>query len=293
MRFRATVENVQTFHRVVSSLEKMSKRCMIKLNETTMRIICLPGDSGVQLWSSIRIEHIFTDYRIQSNNNNEITFEISSEPLLAALKSALSSPEVVLKLTKKNDHATWSFEIAISSTSGSRMNIVHDVRVAVQRPADVARMKEPLCPEPDVHVVLPPLKALRTVLERKAKLSDVVAIRCNKRGCLKLAIETEVVGVETTWDGCTHPNMDDNEHGSQSQKPADMHDDQDPEAFASVLLPVKALIRFMNCHVVSTTTIAGLCQGFCVIMYVYIGEMQDAGGVLTFYIPAISDGDDD
>lgn len=158
--------------------------------------------------------HIFTDYRIQSNSNNEITFELSAEPLLAALKSALNSPEVVLKLTKKNDHATWSFEVALSSTSGasvacvsvrrtltrcsgSRMNITHDVRVTVLRPADVARIQEPLCPEPDVHVILPPLKVclprrrlngssprskgLRTVVERKAKLSDVVAVRCNKR----------------------------------------------------------------------------------------------------------------
>lgn len=31
----------------------------------------------------------------------------------------------------------------------------------------------------------------------------------------------------------------------------------------------------------------GLCQNHCIILYVYIGEVADAGGVLTFYLPAI------
>jgi HUS1 checkpoint protein len=34
---------------------------------------------------------------------------------------------------------------------------------------------------------------------------------------------------------------------------------------------------------------AGICENHCLIMYVYIGEVDDAGGVLTFYIPAILD----
>lgn len=33
----------------------------------------------------------------------------------------------------------------------------------------------------------------------------------------------------------------------------------------------------------------GLCQHHCLILYVYIGDVADAGGVLTFYIPAIID----
>ena len=35
--------------------------------------------------------------------------------------------------------------------------------------------------------------------------------------------------------------------------------------------------------------LAGICQHHCVILYVYIGDVADAGGVLTFYIPAIID----
>lgn len=41
-----------------------------------------------------------------------------------------------------------------------------------------------------------------------------------------------------------------------------------------------------------THTPVGICAHHCLIMYVYIGEIDDAGGVLTFYIPARRLGDD-
>lgn len=32
-----------------------------------------------------------------------------------------------------------------------------------------------------------------------------------------------------------------------------------------------------------------ICQNHCAILYVYIGDVADAGGVLTFYIPTVID----
>lgn len=31
----------------------------------------------------------------------------------------------------------------------------------------------------------------------------------------------------------------------------------------------------------------GICRGFCLILYVYVGTTGESGGVLTFYIPNI------
>lgn len=73
-----------------------------------------------------------------------------------------------------------------------------------------------------------------------------------------------------------------------------------------VLISIKSFLKFLNSYVVSTTTIAcqsglplrkrylnhsypGICQNHCMILYVYVGEVADAGGVLTFYIPMIVD----
>jgi len=110
--------------------------------------------------SQIKIGSLFENYRIQSNANNEITLALASEALLAALRSAAASSssasssfdaeEVVMKLAKKNDQALLSFEISGQSRVGHKLRVAHDVRIEVMKPADVAKMTEPLCPTPDV-----------------------------------------------------------------------------------------------------------------------------------------------
>jgi HUS1 checkpoint protein len=86
------------------------------------------------------------------------------------------------------------------------------------------------------------------------------------------------------------------------------HEEQeevDPEKFFTVHVSIRSFLKFLNSHVISTTTIAcmhfflsnlswltldsGVCQNHCLILYVYIGDAADVGGVLTFYIPAIID----
>lgn len=53
---------------------------------------------------------MFSDYRIQSNANNVINLEVSTEPLSQALRSASAAQDVVIKLAKKNDQPVFSFE---------------------------------------------------------------------------------------------------------------------------------------------------------------------------------------
>lgn len=82
---------------------------------------------------------------------------LSSEALLAALKSASPSTssayeteEVIVKLAKKNGQAVLTFEINGLTRVGRKVRVSHDVKIEVMRPNDVARLSEPLCPEPDV-----------------------------------------------------------------------------------------------------------------------------------------------
>ena len=119
----------------------------------------------------MRVPSLFTKYRIQSNANNEITVNLYSDALLGALRSAASNPasslngagntggapssietdEVVVRLTKKNDQAMLSFEITGTTRLGRLVRVVHDVRIEVLKPADAARLGEPLCPTPNVR----------------------------------------------------------------------------------------------------------------------------------------------
>lgn len=106
----------------------------------------------------IKVESIFTDYRIESNSENEITMALSSEALLAALRSATSSSttssyqaeETVMKLAKKNDRAVLRFDITAANSVGRNVKVSHDVLVDILKPHEVLKLVEPLCPEENV-----------------------------------------------------------------------------------------------------------------------------------------------
>jgi len=58
-----------------------------------------------------------------------------------------------------------------------------------------------------VHILLPPLQKLRTIVDRLRPLSDVLALRANNSGKLQVAISTDSVKVETQWVGCGNPSI--------------------------------------------------------------------------------------
>ncbi|CAE6443759.1 hypothetical protein ACGC1H_002510 [Rhizoctonia solani] len=279
MRFRACIDEVSTLSKIVQTMEKLSKRCIFKMNETTVQIICLgETDVGVQIWSKIPVDSMFSDYRIQSNANNMISLEVSTEPLSQALRSASAAQDVIVKLAKKNDQPVFSFEAQTESRQGKKMLVTHDVRITVMKAVEIEQVKEPLCPPPDLHIILPPLKELRTIVEHMQKLSDVVAISATPGGELVLAIQTDDVRVSTTWENCQRPTV-------EGEAPNPEHE-EDPDQKYGALVAVKSLIKFLTCHMFSNSTVASICANFCIIMYVYIGSVTDTGGIITFYIPA-------
>jgi len=165
------------------------------------------------------------------------------------------------------------------------MEITHDVRVRILKVSEVMGLKEPLCPEPDIHIILPPLAKMRTVVERMAKLSPIIGFGAQDDGTLKVEIATDSVAVETTWRDCPLPHITGDEDQADKEKGVE----GDIRPYHAVLLSMRSLLRFLSSHLVSTTTIACICTGHCLILYVYIGEMDDSGGVLTFYIPSRMD----
>ncbi|VDB90867.1 unnamed protein product [Peniophora sp. CBMAI 1063] len=290
MRFRANIENVTTFARIMQTVEKIQKKCIMRFSETEMRIICNadPSGSTVQIWSTIRVEAIFSSYRIQSNSNNEISILLSADALSQVLRPltlpGVSLEDVTMKLAKKNDVPVLNFEIATASRGGRTVRVSHDVRIDIMKPQDVAELKEPLCPEPDVHIVLPPLQDIRPVVERLRALGDVVAVRANRSGKLQISAATENAKIDVVWDKLQNPRI--GEDGPSQEAPAE---NPDPERMFGVLLRTRSLLQFLSAHVVSTTTIACVCHQHAMIFYVYVGEVADAGGVLTFFLPPVQD----
>lgn len=212
MRFRTEIADVSVFTRVVQSIGKVATKCIIKLTPDKIHLIC-PGDSdGTQIWSQLQVESLFTDYRIESNFQNQINLEVSPDTLLKALRSASHADAVILRLAKRDKDALLSFSISAKSHTGGKLEVMQDVLIKVLKPAEMSRIVEPLCPEPDVHIILPKLLHLRTVADHMKNLSDVLTISANQQGDLKLAVTETEVKLDTTWSKLTHPNID-GEHG--------------------------------------------------------------------------------
>lgn len=91
-----------------------------------------------------------------------------------------------MKLAKKRDAAVLSFEIFGASRMGRRVKVEHDVRIEVLKPAEVARLSEPLCPEPDVSSPFSILPASASVAlialdEMELNVAHVRSIFCSHR----------------------------------------------------------------------------------------------------------------
>ncbi len=126
-----------------------------------------------------------------------------------------------------------------------------------------------------MHILLPPLAKLRTVVDRLRPLANNgISFRANHAGELQLAVTTESARVEIGWTGLTNPPMGafsppsasaaSHCHASlttakepASQNPdGDDPDAKDPNQMHGVLVSHKCLLKFLSSHVVSTTTIA-------------------------------------
>lgn len=72
----------------------------------------------------------------------------------------------------------------------------------------LAREKEPVLPDEDVHILLPlPIDTLRGVSERYKSLNDKLIVAANMAGELKLRVEADEVKVETKWQGLINPPL--------------------------------------------------------------------------------------
>lgn len=199
---------------LVSSVEKLSHRAILKLTEDVVYLICA-GEAntsgGPQVWAQVKVPTVFKSFRIESNTENQIFLEFVPTALSKALKSGGGAPNIAVRLAKRasTDHPVLSFSIEGVSRSGHSLDIVQEVAVRVLKLAEVQEMaKEPMCPEPDVHIVLPnPSDTLRTVVDRMKNSHSVIHFAANLEGKLKLRVESDLVNIETQWKNLKNPDI--------------------------------------------------------------------------------------
>ncbi|KAF2742891.1 Hus1-like protein [Sporormia fimetaria CBS 119925] len=245
MRFKASIQNINTFTKLTASLNSLGPLAWVKLSDDQVCFTIIP-EQGTQVWAVLSIDSIFDTYTVQSAANNVINLEVPLAALNRALKSAWNATSAQIRLTKKDGMPLLALTIVTASSSshagfptataeddlddvydqpfgrGSReTTITQEVPIRVLAHETVAGLHEPQCREPDVHIILPPLLQLKSISDRFTKLALVgkststsaaprtrLELSANMHGCLRLSIRTDAMNISSVWTDLNNPELD-------------------------------------------------------------------------------------
>ncbi|CAK4032678.1 checkpoint hus1 [Lecanosticta acicola] len=191
--------------------------------------------------------------------------------------------------------------------------VTQDVPVRVLAPASVEGLHEPRCREPDVHIVLPNLMQLKGISDRFTKLAlstksttrtgfnsaaagPKLELSSNMHGCLRLALNTDAMRINSLWTGLENPNLDpsqvvNGEEGIANHPSTRMRELGDSsglseDGWATVRVEGRDWGRVLSVGRLGGRVIACFCHEHALILYVYLDAGQPGGGesVLTYYI---------
>ncbi|KAJ2901159.1 Checkpoint protein hus1 [Coemansia aciculifera] len=297
MRLRAEVTNSNLLLRIVQSIDKLTKSAILKLTPDKLHIIVITDmDSGLQLWSDIVVEALFEDYQIESNFNNEIYLEFNIDNLQRALRSTQGGGAlgVTMKLVKKlGGLPVLSLIIRSQSATGREITLCQDVPVRLLSAEQMDAIREPLVPEGQIHIMMPPLNNVRSIAERMKGMGDRVAVSANRNGEMNVRVANDLVdittyfrGLETmSYDTTTQETSTDGGGGTGRLS---------SETFTAVV-DMKNFLKFLQSHHVAPKNVmCCISEHHALIIYVYIGSagytgaaaMHDSScGSLTYFIP--------
>ncbi|KAJ1933947.1 Checkpoint protein hus1 [Kickxella alabastrina] len=299
MRFRAALTNATLLLRVVQTMDKLTKTAILKLTRSKLHLIVLTDmDSGLQLWTDITTSALFSDYRIESVHDDEIYLEFTIDNLQRALKSTQTntstSNQCTLRLTKKQHLPVLSLVIQTQSAMGREMVLTQDVPVRVLTPQQMESIREPMVPDGQVHVMMPSLGSVRSVVERMKSMGDRVAVSANRLGELNIRVNNELVDITTYFKGLE--NLNDDSVATQDGSQATV--DRAPGEYYTAVVDMKNFVRFLQSyHVAPKNIVCCIIENFALVFYVYIGSTAGFGnngvaalndqncGSMTYFIP--------
>ena len=135
MRFKARIsnENVSLLFGMTSALEKIGQTTVIHLDEGYMRLaVVTESPDTPKVFAELGRDSIFEDYRIESQSDNCIFFEIELDLLSRALSSGKNAPSCYLKLVKRGARPCLCLE-----TRAAEVEILHDIPIKIMRASGI------------------------------------------------------------------------------------------------------------------------------------------------------------
>ncbi|KAM3423538.1 Checkpoint protein [Cercospora zeina] len=190
--------------------------------------------------------------------------------------------------------------------------VTHDIPIRVLAPASVEGLHEPRCRQPDVHITLPNLMQLKGISDRFTKLAmsakgtrggltksvsgPKLEISANMHGCLRLALNTDAMRINSLWTGLENPELDPSQveggveglanHPSTRMKALGDASGQSEEGWATVRVEGRDWGRVLSVGRLGGRVIACFVDEHALVLYVFL-DRDDPGGtedVLTYYI---------
>jgi HUS1 checkpoint protein len=272
MRFFARLIGCALFLRLIQTLEKMGKQCLIHLTRDKVQFIMnSEAGEGVTVWSEITSTVLFDSYRVESMNNNEVGFEVSMDNLARCLKSCsvTSTSDVTMRLAKRGGFPVLSMNVELSGPNGQQL--VQEIPVHLLSAAQLSAYSEPSVPDPEVYIMIPPLRDLRPVVDRMKNVDDRLIVTASMGGDFVLKVETEMVSIATYWSKLTHPQVE-----GRSQVPVD------PSASARVVVDIKKFYRFLFSYQISPTNVVLCITHAALVVHVLLDDLW-----LTYYFSVL------
>ena len=221
MRLKARIEREPLLNllTIITSLERVGKRCVLFLTEDKVNIAIVESNAeALRGYAEISANDIFLDYRIASNNENTIMLQLSVDHLSKALASGRNALECTIKLVKRQDQPCLAFEAKASG--GLTVDILHDIPILLMKVTDLHYYLPPPMAPPSVALILNRTKLIRNIIDKMNKFSKTVDITAYQNGRLifhidgACTISTYVNNLTPSYEG----DLTEQEHiGNMSQ----------------------------------------------------------------------------
>ncbi len=280
MRFRAELLDSKCLSNILISLDKVAQHVLIVLDRDNFQLrVSHDSLNEVNVFVVIPVEALFDGFRIESKNNNTIGLLVKSQHLVAALRNGDKAQRIIVKLHKKDDKPCLKIAMTIDGN-----HIIQHVPVALQTARRIQETQEPSdIPVPDVKIVMPPIKTLKSVVSRMRSVGYDLSIKATLAGELNLQVSAELVSIKTFYKNLRVP-------GKGEERSGDAKRQGEPEPRGgSCTMDIRKLSSILSTRIVgeSNYVVGCIVENHAFVLYAELGYETASA---TFYIPILSSG---
>eukprot|EP01006_Ploeotia_vitrea_P058465 TRINITY_DN69484_c0_g1_i1.p1 TRINITY_DN69484_c0_g1~~TRINITY_DN69484_c0_g1_i1.p1 ORF type:complete len:281 (+),score=15.44 TRINITY_DN69484_c0_g1_i1:43-885(+) len=279
MRFRANIHNPKALGLLCQTIQKVNKQCTLKLDKTRTRFICQTDlVDGSQVWASVKTGTMFSQFRIESQTEDQIYLSVDLPNFARAVRSGEQATDMIIRLSKKGSQPMLSITMSVQSGGGTggdrpRHEITQEVPVRVLTANEIANLNLPACDQPKVEIYLPQLKEMRNVVEGMRVFSPHVSLVADMAGSLTLTGITNTLTTSTYFKNLEHPIKD----GGGMHQP-------DPTIKTECKVDVKKLCHFLQVQLLQPRSVLCCLVENCAVI-LRVSTVDEI--TLVYFLPCV------